>query len=231
VSRRMGLFVVARLAARHGIRVRLRSAATGGLTALVWLPDEVVSVDHGAGRLGLRGFESSAPAAAPTAGLAVGPADGGDLDRPAWLSDHSARAAGAGSRAAEPAGRPAESTGWTTGPTGRAARFTDQAADSTAHAGGPRHASPQAEPDGRPEFPVLAEDEAEPASDPARAHGTAGSAAPSAGNGETSGSGLPIRKKRSPRDAEPFEDHEPVSSSHSSWDAFQSPSTASSDRD
>jgi signal transduction histidine kinase len=43
VSRRMGLFVVARLAARHGIRVRLRPAAAGGLTALVWLPDEVVS--------------------------------------------------------------------------------------------------------------------------------------------------------------------------------------------
>jgi signal transduction histidine kinase len=45
VSRRMGLFVVARLAARHGIRVRLRSADSGGLTALVWLPDEVVSRD------------------------------------------------------------------------------------------------------------------------------------------------------------------------------------------
>jgi signal transduction histidine kinase len=273
VSRRMGLFVVARLAARHGIRVRLRSAATGGLTALVWLPDEVVSVDHGAGRLGLRGFESSAPAATPTAGLALGSADGGGLDRPAWLSDHSARPAGASSRAAEPAGRPAESTGWAVepterpaestgwavepterpaestgwavepterpaeftgwavGPTGRAARFTDQAADSTAQSAGPRHASPQAEPDGGPEFPGLAEDEAEPPSDPAQANGTAGSAAPSAGNGETSGSGLPIRKKRSPGDVEPFEDSEPVNSSRSSWDAFQSPSTASSDRD
>jgi signal transduction histidine kinase len=43
VSRRMGLFVVARLAARHGIRVRLRQAADAGLTALVWLPDEVIS--------------------------------------------------------------------------------------------------------------------------------------------------------------------------------------------
>ncbi|HEY2693421.1 MAG TPA: nitrate- and nitrite sensing domain-containing protein [Streptosporangiaceae bacterium] len=42
VSRRMGLFVVARLAARHGIRVRLRPAATGGLIALVWLPDEAI---------------------------------------------------------------------------------------------------------------------------------------------------------------------------------------------
>ena len=38
----MGLFVVARLAARHGIRVRLQQAEIGGLTALVWLPDEVI---------------------------------------------------------------------------------------------------------------------------------------------------------------------------------------------
>jgi signal transduction histidine kinase len=45
VSRRMGLFVVARLAARHSIRVRLRNAPTGGLTALVWLPDEVISYE------------------------------------------------------------------------------------------------------------------------------------------------------------------------------------------
>jgi hypothetical protein len=43
VSRRMGLFVVARLAARHGIRVRLRHADSGGLVALVWLPDEAIT--------------------------------------------------------------------------------------------------------------------------------------------------------------------------------------------
>jgi signal transduction histidine kinase len=49
VSRRMGLFVVARLAARHGIRVRLRPAPAGGLTALVWLPDEVISQQVDAG--------------------------------------------------------------------------------------------------------------------------------------------------------------------------------------
>jgi signal transduction histidine kinase len=43
VSRRMGLFVVSRLAVRHGIRVRLRPAASGGVTALVWLPDEAIT--------------------------------------------------------------------------------------------------------------------------------------------------------------------------------------------
>ena len=42
VSRRMGLFVVGRLA-RHGVRVRLRHAQVGGLTALIWLPDTVAA--------------------------------------------------------------------------------------------------------------------------------------------------------------------------------------------
>ena len=41
VSRNMGLFVVGRLAARHGIKVRLQPATSGGLSALVWLPDAV----------------------------------------------------------------------------------------------------------------------------------------------------------------------------------------------
>jgi signal transduction histidine kinase len=57
VSRRMGLFVVARLAARHGIRVRLRPATTGGLTALVWLPDETVTHEGNGSPAGLRRFE------------------------------------------------------------------------------------------------------------------------------------------------------------------------------
>ncbi|MFC4014959.1 nitrate- and nitrite sensing domain-containing protein [Nonomuraea purpurea] len=38
VSRRMGLFVVARLAHRHGIRVQLRENSSKGLTATVFLP-------------------------------------------------------------------------------------------------------------------------------------------------------------------------------------------------
>jgi signal transduction histidine kinase len=44
----MGLFVVARLAARHGIRVRLQQAEAGGLAALAWLPDEVVEYQSSA---------------------------------------------------------------------------------------------------------------------------------------------------------------------------------------
>ncbi|HUR03060.1 MAG TPA: ATP-binding protein, partial [Nonomuraea sp.] len=42
VSRRMGLFVVARLAHRHGIRVQLRPHGSGGLTAMVLMPETLV---------------------------------------------------------------------------------------------------------------------------------------------------------------------------------------------
>jgi signal transduction histidine kinase len=41
VSRHMGLFAVAHLAERHGVRVRLRARSPRGLTALVWLPDSI----------------------------------------------------------------------------------------------------------------------------------------------------------------------------------------------
>ncbi|WP_214105994.1 nitrate- and nitrite sensing domain-containing protein [Acrocarpospora catenulata] len=43
VSRRMGLFVVGRLALRHGIRVQLRQQDVGGLTAMVLLPEALLS--------------------------------------------------------------------------------------------------------------------------------------------------------------------------------------------
>jgi signal transduction histidine kinase len=41
VSRHMGLFAVARLAERHGVRIRLRPRSPQGLTALIWLPEGV----------------------------------------------------------------------------------------------------------------------------------------------------------------------------------------------
>jgi signal transduction histidine kinase len=42
LSRRLGLYVVARLAARHGIRVQLRHSWCGGITALVKLPQALL---------------------------------------------------------------------------------------------------------------------------------------------------------------------------------------------
>lgn len=42
VARRMGLYVVARLAQRNGLRVRLSQASSGGLTASVLVPEELI---------------------------------------------------------------------------------------------------------------------------------------------------------------------------------------------
>jgi signal transduction histidine kinase len=82
VSRRMGLFVVARLAARHGIRVRLRPAPAGGLTALVWLPDEVISHQSDVSPPGTRRFDpagaGSLAGMSPVAALAAGRNGAGD---------------------------------------------------------------------------------------------------------------------------------------------------------
>jgi signal transduction histidine kinase len=44
-SRQMGLFVVGRLAARHGVRVRLRHSPSSGVSVLVWLPETLMEVD------------------------------------------------------------------------------------------------------------------------------------------------------------------------------------------
>ncbi len=80
VSRRMGLFVVARLAARHGIRVRLRPAASGGLIALVWLPDEAIMHETPDGAPGVRRGDSMAESAVePVADEAFAGANGGSM--------------------------------------------------------------------------------------------------------------------------------------------------------
>jgi signal transduction histidine kinase len=66
VSRRMGLFVVGRLAARHGIRVRLRHAQSGGLTALIWLPESVAAPESAQPLGRLRKFEADDFGPAPS---------------------------------------------------------------------------------------------------------------------------------------------------------------------
>ena len=62
VSRHMGLFAVARLAERHGVRVRLRARSPRGLIALVWLPDNVT--ERGTARSGWPGSRLGRQAAA-----------------------------------------------------------------------------------------------------------------------------------------------------------------------
>jgi len=84
VSRRMGLFVVARLAAKHGIRVRLRPAASGGLIALVWLPDETITYERPAASPGMGGSDPAMPETAPGAAAdRLTAARWGDLGRAA----------------------------------------------------------------------------------------------------------------------------------------------------
>ncbi|MFI5686145.1 nitrate- and nitrite sensing domain-containing protein [Streptomyces sp. NPDC051636] len=65
---RLGLYVVGRLAARHGIEVTLRDSPYGGTTAVVWLPPGVLAQmepgvrDHGAGVLPSRAPAEAEPA-------------------------------------------------------------------------------------------------------------------------------------------------------------------------
>jgi signal transduction histidine kinase len=77
-SRRMGLFVVGRLALRHGIRVQLRSQEAGGLTAMVLVPETLV-VNLGAQLFtGTGGMPTMTP---PQPGPLTGP-PGGPLSGP-----------------------------------------------------------------------------------------------------------------------------------------------------
>jgi len=82
--RSMGFLVVGRLAALHGARVRLQPAESGGLAALVWLPDAIIVVPDStlvSGPAGIDGFRSrpgaheAAPALSPAPVMA-------DLDMP-----------------------------------------------------------------------------------------------------------------------------------------------------
>ena len=70
VSRHMGLFAVARLAERHGVRVRLRPRSPHGLTALVWLPDNVIERD--ANSYGARSRAFAAQSGVPDRGITGG---------------------------------------------------------------------------------------------------------------------------------------------------------------
>jgi len=65
ISKSMGFLVVGRLAARHGARVRLQPAESGGLTALVWLPDDIVVAPGPAASPGFGGFGSPMPGPGP----------------------------------------------------------------------------------------------------------------------------------------------------------------------
>ena len=79
-SRRMGLFVVGRLAERHGIRIRLRPAASGGVTALVWLPDELITHEDPVAQLRLGGLTTPRSSPDLPEGMASWPGHASQLD-------------------------------------------------------------------------------------------------------------------------------------------------------
>jgi hypothetical protein len=71
ISQRMGLFVVGRLARRHGIRARLRPAASGGVTALVWLPEGLIAHEGMGAQPGPGGPDAAGAPGRPAAEQAV----------------------------------------------------------------------------------------------------------------------------------------------------------------
>jgi signal transduction histidine kinase len=70
VSRHMGLYAVAHLAERHGVRVRLRPRSPHGLSALVWLPDTIT--EREANLYGGRSWNVAAQPGLPGRGAAGG---------------------------------------------------------------------------------------------------------------------------------------------------------------
>ncbi|WP_241002454.1 nitrate- and nitrite sensing domain-containing protein [Streptomyces sp. CB01881] len=86
-SDRLGLFVVSRLARRHGVRVSLQTSAYGGTTAVVLLPTALLAGDGPRRR-------RERPAAVPE--LDVEPAVGGPTGRPAGGPRHTGHAFPAG---------------------------------------------------------------------------------------------------------------------------------------
>ncbi|MEU0943062.1 nitrate- and nitrite sensing domain-containing protein [Streptomyces canus] len=117
---RLGMFVVARLANRHGIQVTLRSSPYGGTTAIVLIPHEIVvrEEDEPEGRDGAQATvtagattEETEPAATPTGAehgegpAAVGTGTPGPED-PAGDTRAGDPAGQAGAPGAEPAAGP-----------------------------------------------------------------------------------------------------------------------------
>ncbi|MET8145418.1 nitrate- and nitrite sensing domain-containing protein [Sphaerisporangium sp. NPDC005288] len=98
VSRRMGLFVVGRLALRHDIRVQLRRGDAAGLIAMVLFPPQLISVAAGRGPvLPQRGAAQETPSPAfGGSDLAANGAYGGGEPFAAFNGRGAQPAAGAG---------------------------------------------------------------------------------------------------------------------------------------
>jgi MFS family permease len=105
-SRRMGIVVVARLAARRGVRVRLRPGDDGGTTATVSIPAQLFSAERPVEPVADRTPSSPRPAP-PATPAGSGPGD--DDGAPGWFGGPplaAAAAAGAVSAGSSPAPEP-----------------------------------------------------------------------------------------------------------------------------
>jgi hypothetical protein len=128
VSRHMGLFAVARLAERHGVRVRLRPALPQGLSALVWLSDSVIERTSRYGSVG--NWQSRPVGAAHGAQSSVGIRQIGGIPEAAAALARS----GSGNAAPDPGPRVAK--GWFRG------RAPDRGGASGAGGGTPQWRAP-----------------------------------------------------------------------------------------
>jgi len=87
-ARRLGFDVVARLAVRHGIKVRLRPSWFGGVTALVLLPPSLLSepFEVSLATAADEAAAGSGPAAPPVPAPALGTGASGDTSADGWRS-------------------------------------------------------------------------------------------------------------------------------------------------
>ncbi|WP_157250087.1 sensor histidine kinase [Nonomuraea typhae] len=119
VSRRMGLFVVARLAHRHGIRVQLRPHGSGGLTAMVLLPEALLGA-QAPSMAGAGGQPVSAPPPPPPQQPVIEPFNGTPMQwgqqMPGGHPSFPSNPAGTGSWPSMPQWPSSDNGGWPSDP-------------------------------------------------------------------------------------------------------------------
>ena len=122
---RLGLFVGAKLAARHGVRVSLRPSPYGGTTAIVLMPNSIVSATT---RLPgtVAGARNSLPGRAARAGSGLG--GRGHAGRPAGRAGRRPSQPGHGTGQPAGGGRAAAGRAAAAGPAPRLPQRTRQAA-------------------------------------------------------------------------------------------------------
>ncbi|MDQ0764673.1 signal transduction histidine kinase [Streptomyces canus] len=183
---RLGMFVIARLANRHGVQVTLRSSPYGGTTAIVLIPHEIVVREESEPENLVRAVAPAASGAWAGVGAMAGPGHAespsdGDRPRDSGNARPLART-GLGSDARGPASTAratgAAKAGDLAGAPGAAGAGDPAGASGPAEAGDPTGASGPAEAGDPVDAPGSAD-----AADPARVPGAAGAGDPTGASG------------------------------------------------